>query len=147
MLSLLVSHLFLYHFLGSYCPCPVACDYIKYTFLPFSKCGICFFNPPLQPERKVVGPCNLAWRLTIKGGQKSPFFMDTIYCYYILFKDNFGIIFPKFEVPSINDVLHWGKWSLANPFKMAKFQSEKSTILTPNLSRSWKNTIWKCFFF
>ena len=24
---------------------------------------------------------------------------------------------------SINDGSHWGKWSLANPFKMAKFQS------------------------
>ena len=37
----------------------------------------------------------------IKGGQKSTFFMNTIYCYYFPFKDNLGIIFPKFEVSSV----------------------------------------------
>ena len=33
----------------------------------------------------------------------------TISTYYIPFQDNFGIIFPKFEVPSINDGSHRGK--------------------------------------
>ena len=44
-----------------------------------------------------------------KGGQKSPFFMNTISSYYIPLQDNLGIIFPKFEVPSINDGSHRGK--------------------------------------
>ena len=71
-----------------------------------------------------------------KGGQKSPFFIYTFYCYYIPFKDNLWIIFPKFEVPSINDGSHRGESILADPFKMAKFQSKKSSVLTPDLSRS-----------
>ena len=72
---------------------------------------------------------------------------NTIYCYYIPFKNNLGIVFPKFEVSSINDGSHWGKWSLANPYIIAKFQSKKSLILTPDLGRSWKSTIWKYFYF
>ena len=47
--------------------------------------------------------------MPIKGGRKSPFFMNTIFSYYIPFWDNLGIIFPKFEVPSINDGSHRGK--------------------------------------
>ena len=82
-----------------------------------------------------------------KGGQKSSFFMNTISLYYFPFQDNLGIIFSKFEVPSISDGSHNGKWILANPFKIAKFQSEKSSVLTPDLSRSWKSTIWKCLSF
>ena len=72
---------------------------------------------------------------------------NTISLYYIPFQDNLGIIFPKFEVPSINDGSHRGEWILANSFKMVKFQSEKSPVLTPDLSRSWKSTIWKCLSF
>ena len=60
--------------------------------------------------------------MCIKGVQKSPIFKNTFYCYYIPFKDNLGIIFPKFEVSSINDGCHWGKWSLADPFKMENFK-------------------------
>ena len=45
-------------------------------------------------------------KVGIKGGQKSPISMNTIYCYYIPFKDNLRIIFPKFEVSSINDGSH-----------------------------------------
>ena len=82
-----------------------------------------------------------------KGGQKSPFFMNTISLYYIPLQDNLGIIFSKFGVPSINDGSHRGKWILANPFKIAKFQIEKSSVLTLDLSRSWKSTIWKCLSF
>ena len=60
---------------------------------------------------------------------------NTISSYYIPFQDNLGIIFPKFEVPSINDGLHRGELILADPFKMAKFQLKKSSVLTPDLSR------------
>ena len=73
--------------------------------------------------------------------------MNTIFNTYIPFKDNLGMIFPKFKVCSINDGSHWGKGSLANPFKMTTFQSEKSSILTPDLRRLWKITIWKCISF
>ena len=72
---------------------------------------------------------------------------NPISLYYIPFPYNLGIIFPKFEVPIINDGSHRGKWILANPFIMAKFQSKKSSVLTPDLSRSWKSTIRKCFSF
>ena len=30
---------------------------------------------------------------------------------------------------------------------MVKFQSDKSSVLTPDLRRSWKSTIWKCLSF
>ena len=40
------------------------------------------------------------------GGQKSPFFMNTIYFYHIPFKGSLGIILPKFEVSSINNGSH-----------------------------------------
>ena len=72
---------------------------------------------------------------------------NTISSYYIPFQDNLGIIFPKFEVPSINDGSHRGKWILANPFIMAKFQSKKLSVLTPDLNRPWKSTIWKYLSF
>ena len=69
---------------------------------------------------------------TLRGADNN----NTISLYYITFQDNLGIIFPKFEVPSINDGLHRGELILADPFKMAKFQSKKSLVLTPDLSRS-----------
>ena len=31
---------------------------------------------------------------------------NTLYCYYISFKDNLGIVFPNFEVSCINDGSH-----------------------------------------
>ena len=54
----------------------------------------------------------------------------------IPFQDKLGIVFPKFEDPSINDGSHRGELILADPFIMANFQSEKSSVLTPDLSRS-----------
>ena len=70
------------------------------TILAYATCSQC-----------IITPSSLYLRdpLYIKGGQKSPFFMNTISLYYIPFQYNLGIIFSKFEVSSINDGSHRGK--------------------------------------